>query len=56
MPKPQPGSSLSNPHIDVISIVLANWDDDELKDRAKEIKESLQLSIGLLGWQFESAD
>ncbi|OBT89059.1 hypothetical protein VE02_02016 [Pseudogymnoascus sp. 03VT05] len=30
----------------------ANWDVDELKARAKEIKSSAQLSIGLDGWPF----
>ena len=32
----------------------ANWDVDELKARAKELEESSQLSIGLVGWPFES--
>lgn len=33
----------------------ANWDVDELKAQAKEIEESTQLSIGLIGWPFQDA-
>jgi hypothetical protein len=29
-----------------------NWDVDELKARAKEIAESSQLTLGLVGWPF----
>lgn len=32
----------------------ANWDVDELKARAKELEEGTQLSMGLVGWPFES--
>ena len=32
----------------------ANWDVDELKSKAKEIEEGTQLSIGLVGWPFQS--
>lgn len=32
--------------------LYANWDVDELKARAKELEESKQLSIGLVGWPF----
>ncbi|QSZ37338.1 hypothetical protein DSL72_009436 [Monilinia vaccinii-corymbosi] len=35
--------------------VWANWDVDELKSRAGEIKDSAQLRIGLVGWPFEDA-
>jgi hypothetical protein len=31
-----------------------NWDVDELKARAKEIEESTQFTIGLVGWPFEN--
>jgi NAD(P)-dependent dehydrogenase (short-subunit alcohol dehydrogenase family) len=31
----------------------ANWDVDELKDRAKEIEDTTFLSIGLEGWPFK---
>ncbi|KAI9708236.1 MAG: hypothetical protein M1820_004190 [Bogoriella megaspora] len=34
----------------------ANWNVDELKARAKEIEESTQLSIGLVGWPFQDAN
>lgn len=30
----------------------ANWDVDELKARAKELEDSPQLTIGLVGWPF----
>lgn len=33
----------------------ANWDVDELKAQAKEIESSTRLSIGLVGWPFETA-
>ena len=33
-----------------------NWDVDELKAKAKEIEESSQLSLGLVGWPFENND
>ena len=36
--------------------LYANWDVDELKARAEEIKTSGQLSIGLGGWPFEDAN
>jgi hypothetical protein len=32
----------------------ANWDVDELKSKAKEIEAGTQLSIGLVGWPFQS--
>jgi hypothetical protein len=32
----------------------ANWDVDELKAEAKEIEAGTQLSIGLVGWPFQS--
>ena len=31
----------------------ANWDVDELKTRAKELAEGLELSIGLVGWPWQ---
>lgn len=34
----------------------SNWDVDELKSRAKELEESTQLNIDLVGWPFESGD
>ncbi|KAH7111802.1 oxidoreductase [Dendryphion nanum] len=34
----------------------ANWDVDELKARAKEIKDSSLLSFGLVGWPFFRAE
>ena len=33
----------------------ANWDVDELKARAEELREGTQLSIGLVGWPFGDA-
>ncbi|KAB8296412.1 hypothetical protein EYC80_009156 [Monilinia laxa] len=36
--------------------VWANWDVDELKAKSKEIEESAQLSIGLVGWPFENVN
>jgi hypothetical protein len=32
----------------------ANWDVDELKSKGKEIEAGTQLSIGLVGWPFQS--
>lgn len=32
----------------------ANWDVDELKAQSKEIEAGAQLSIGLVGWPFQS--
>ena len=33
----------------------ANWDVDELKARAKEIENGMELSVGLAGWPFQDA-
>lgn len=35
--------------------IWCNWDIDELKDRAYELKEAQDLSIGLVGWPFNGA-
>ena len=34
----------------------SNWDVDELKARSKEIEETQQLNIDLVGWPFASDD
>jgi len=33
----------------------ANWDIDELKERATEIEKGTLLSVGLVGWPFQEA-
>ncbi len=33
-----------------------NWDVDELKSQAKEIEAGVQLSIGLVGWPWQTAN
>jgi hypothetical protein len=33
-----------------------NWDVDELKSRAEEIEAGMQLSIGLVGWPWQTAN
>lgn len=35
--------------------LYANWDVDELKDRAKELESTTQLNIALGGWPFQDA-
>ena len=34
----------------------ANWDVDELKAQAEKIRDTTYLSVGLVGWPFESGD
>ncbi|KAK3686299.1 hypothetical protein LTR37_019982, partial [Vermiconidia calcicola] len=34
----------------------ANWDVDELKAKSKELEESEQFKVGVVGWPFQQDD
>ncbi|KAL2871623.1 SDR family oxidoreductase [Aspergillus lucknowensis] len=36
--------------------LYANWDVDELKERSEELERGTELSIGLVGWPFDTED
>lgn len=35
--------------------VWCNWDVDELKEQAEEIKAGTKLNLGIIGWPFDNA-